>query len=95
MGYSSEEKETLCSFDYITGCWTINSTVPRHITKLLKIAEPTWVEREGERVIAGRWVLHSNQVRFAQEIVSKMTPEQKEAAKERLQQAREKRKEIV
>lgn len=44
-GYSSEEKETSLSFDYISKKWYVFSTVPRHIKKILSICEN---EREKE-----------------------------------------------
>lgn len=95
MSYSAEEKETVCVFNYIEGMWEIYSCVPSHMTRLRKISEPFWEEKEGERVIAAKWKLKGKQVSFAMERVSNMTPEQKEAAKARLQKAREKRREIV
>jgi hypothetical protein len=95
MQYSNEEKETTCVYDYIDNEWNIYSCVPRHMTKLRKIAAPYWEEKDGDRVTAAKWKLKGNQVRFALEIVSKMTPEQKEAAKVRLQTYRENRESIV
>ncbi|PYI54494.1 hypothetical protein [Paenibacillus flagellatus] len=95
MQYSAEEKETTCVYDYIDDQWTVYSCVPRHITKLRKIAEPCWEEKNGDRVTAAKWKLRGNQVRFAVEIVSKMTPEQREASRSRMLQRHEKRKEIV
>lgn len=95
MKYTKEEKETVCVFDYIDGVWDVYSCVPRHVTKLRKIAEPFWEEKDGDRIIAARWKLKGNQVRFAVEIVSKMTPEQKEASSSRMKQLREKRKDLV
>lgn len=95
MHYTSEEKETICVFDYIDGTWDVYSCVPRHMTKLRKIAEPYWQEKHGDRVTAARWKLKGNQVRFAAEIVSKMTPEQKEASRSRMKQYHQKRNEIV
>lgn len=95
MQYSYEERETTCVYDFIENEWIVYSCVPRHMTKLRKIAAPFWEEKDGDRVIAAKWKLKGNQVRFAAEIVSKMTLEQREAASVRLQQAREKRKEIV
>ncbi|MNK84427.1 hypothetical protein D3C87_1042750 [compost metagenome] len=95
MQYSAEERETTCVYDYIKGTWTIYTCVPTHMTKLRKIAEPIWEEKDDDRVTAAKWVLKSNQVRFAQETVSKMTDEQKQAASLRLQQYHQKRDEGV
>ncbi|MED4754611.1 hypothetical protein [Brevibacillus choshinensis] len=95
MNYTNEEKETVCVFDYIDGVWDVYSCVPRHMTKLRKIAEPYWEEKHGDRVTAAKWKLKGNQVRFAVEIVSKMTPEQKEASRSRMKQLHEKHKDTV
>ncbi len=95
MQYSNEEKETVCVFDYVDNRWDVYSCVPRHMTRLRKIAEPYWEEKDGDRVTAAKWKLNGNQVRFAVEIVSKMTTEQKEAARERLRGVRQKQSEIV
>jgi hypothetical protein len=95
MQYSAEEKETTCVYDYITDSWTVYSCVPRHMTKLRKIADPIWEEKDGERVTAAKWSLNGAQVRFAQEIVTKLTDEQKEEQRARLQEARQKRKVII
>ena len=70
MAYANSEKETTCVYDYETKEWTIYSCVPRHMTKLGKIGEPYWKEEEPDkdgkpRMIAGKWKLKSNQVRFA------------------------------
>lgn len=82
--YANEEKETTCVYDYINNEWNVYSCVPRHITKLRKIAQPYWEEKDGDRVTAAKWKLKGNQIRFAIETVSKMTPEQKEAARDRM-----------
>ncbi|CAM3464476.1 hypothetical protein EDM52_18465 [Brevibacillus invocatus] len=95
MNYTNEEKETVCVYDYIDGIWDVYSCVPRHLTKLRKIAEPFWEEKDGDRVTAARWKLKGSQVRFAVEIVSKMTSEQKEASRARMKRMREKRNDIV
>lgn len=89
--YTKEEKETVCVYDFINNTWDIYSCVPRHITKLRKIAEPYWEEKGGNRVIAAKWKLNGNQVRFAIASVSKMTPDQKEAARDRMRRYQENR----
>lgn len=64
--YSAEEKETTCIYDFIDDCWNVYSCVPRHITKLLKVAgEPYWTEKgKGGRLTAAKWRVQGNQVRF-------------------------------
>ncbi|WP_289142471.1 hypothetical protein [uncultured Brevibacillus sp.] len=70
MHYTSEEKETVCVYDYIDGMWEVYSCVPRHITKLRKaVGEPYWKEERTGRtgkvmLAAGRWKLNGNQIRF-------------------------------
>jgi hypothetical protein len=91
MQYSAEEKETTCVYDYNSNEWNVYSCVPRHMTKLRRIAEPYWEEKDGDRVSAAKWLLKGNQVRFALEIVSKMTEGQKEAARVRMQNAHAKK----
>ncbi len=49
-GYSSEEKETTTSFDYITGNWYVYSTVPRHIRKILTICENPNEKEKGAKI---------------------------------------------
>ncbi|WP_019913195.1 hypothetical protein [Paenibacillus sp. HW567] len=95
MQYSAEERETTCVYDYIAGTWTVYTCVPTHMTKLRKIAQPIWEEKDGDRVTAAKWLLKSNQVRFAQEMVSKMTDEQKQAASLRLKHYNQKRDDNV
>jgi hypothetical protein len=80
MQYSAEEKETTCVYDYIDNEWNVYSCVPRHMTKLRKIAQPYWEEKDGDRVTAAKWKLKGNQIRFAME--SKLTDEQREAKRE-------------
>lgn len=76
MGYTREEFETTCVYDYMEKEWIVYTTVPTHITKLCKIAEPFWKETEPDsngnpRIIAGKWKLKTPQVRFAKMIERK------------------------
>ncbi|MNW38886.1 hypothetical protein D3C74_159640 [compost metagenome] len=89
--YSSEERETTAVFDYVSNTWSIYTCVPRHMTKLRKIAEPIWEEITGGKVTAAKWNLKGNQVIFANERVSKMSPEKKEAARLRMKERQAKR----
>jgi hypothetical protein len=63
------------------------------MSRLRKIAEPYWEEKKDGRVTAAKWRLKGNQVRFAVEYVSKMSPEQREAARLRMKRRHEMRKE--
>lgn len=69
MSYSRDEMETNCNYDHLTKVWTVYTSVPTHITKLLKMADPVWKEegegKNGPRIIAGKWKLQKSQVRFA------------------------------
>ncbi|MEC0266699.1 hypothetical protein [Paenibacillus anseongense] len=80
MQYSSEEKETTCVYDYIDNEWNIYSCISRHMTKLYKIGDPYWEEKDGDRVTAAKWKLKANQIRFAME--TKLTDEQRKAKRE-------------
>jgi hypothetical protein len=95
MAYLSEEKETTCVYDYIKEQWRVYSCVPIHIRKLFKIAEPYWEEKVGKRVIAAKWMLNGNQVRFAIATVTKMSEKNKESARSRMELLHKKRKENV
>lgn len=82
MAYSRDEMETSCNYDYLTKTWIVYTSVPTHITKLLKMAEPFWKEEEdgknGKRIIAGKWKLGKSQVRFAKLIEAKQADEEDE-----------------
>lgn len=84
--YTAEEKETICLFDFISNTWEVYSCVPRHMTRIRKIADPFWEEKTDGKVTAAKWKLSSSQVRFATERVTKMSDEQKEARSLRMQQ---------
>lgn len=89
MNYPNEEKETTCVFDYTDNKWEVYSCVPRHITRLSKIAEPYWTEKDGDRVTAAKWKLKGTQVRFAMEKEKRvLTEEQKEVLRERVRNMR-------
>jgi thiamine pyrophosphokinase len=88
--YTNEEKESTCVYDYIDDEWNIYSCVPKHITKLRKTAGvPYWVEEtmndNGEtRIVAAKWKVKGNQVRFASPITSRVTEAQRVAATENM-----------
>jgi hypothetical protein len=66
------------------------------MTKLRKVAgEPYWkeeaeVEAGEPRLIAGKWKLKSNQIRFALGTGRSMTDEQRQAASERMKRIHQK-----
>lgn len=89
--YTSEERETTAVYDYVTNTWSIYTCVPRHMTKLRKIADPLWEEITEGKVTAAKWELKGSQVIFANERVTNMSSKQKEAARLRMQQRHAKR----
>lgn len=89
--YTAEERETTAVFDYVSNTWLVYSCVQRHMTKLRKIAEPIWEEITDGKVTAAKWKLKGGQVIFANERVSNMSPEQKEAARLRMKERQAKR----
>ncbi|MED1792829.1 hypothetical protein P4V54_09110 [Brevibacillus nitrificans] len=96
MSYSNDEKETTCVYNFAEDVWMVYSCVPRHMTKLRKVAgEPYWkeeaeVEAGAPRLIAGKWKLKSNQIRFALGTGRRMTDEQRQAASERMKRIHQK-----
>jgi len=81
MQHSNEEKETSAVYDYQADAWNVYSCVPRHMSKLMKIASPYWEEKDGNRVTAAKWRLKGKQVRFAMETV--LSEEERELRRQR------------
>lgn len=78
--YSSEEKETNLNFDYKEGVWQVWTSVPNHITKLLKLKNHTFeVESVTEtgRITAIKGTLSAKQISFGN--ILELTEEQREA----------------
>ena len=75
MGYAIAEQETTAVYEHETKMWRVYSTVRKHITKLVKsCGEPEWKETEigskgAVNIIAAKWTLKANQVRFYKESV--------------------------
>lgn len=67
----NDEKETTCVYDYVTKEWSVYSSVPTHITQLLKRSGPPYWKEEVPsengtmRIVAGKWKLQHSQVRLA------------------------------
>jgi len=91
MSYSRDEMETTCNYDHLTKLWTVYTSVPTHITKLLKMAEPYWKEegegKHGKRIIAGIWKLKKSQVRFAKLIEAKEENDDTESDDEEVEES--------
>lgn len=62
MAYAKSEQETVLVFDYELNLWRAYSTVPKHIRKLMSIAEMETVETEDDRPIAIKGTLTEKQV---------------------------------
>lgn len=86
MGYSIEEQETVAVFDNKTKKWSVYSTVPKHIRKLLEITEVEVVEMESDRPIAVRAVLEDKQISMKK--VRVLSEEQRQAQAARLAKVR-------
>ena len=65
--YSLEEKETILTFDYQEQVWTVWTSVPSHITKLLKLKDNNFkVESVTDtgRITSIRGILKPKQISF-------------------------------
>lgn len=82
MTYSKEEQETVLVFDNSTGLWSVYSTVPKHIRKLMNIGEMEIRESEDERPITVQGKLSEKQVSMKK--VREMSEEQREAVSQRM-----------
>ena len=62
MAYTKSEQETSLVFDNETGNWSVYSTVPKHIRKLMTLGDMKVIEKENDRPIAIQGVLKEKQV---------------------------------
>lgn len=77
MGYSKAEQETVLTFNNDTGEWSVYSTVPKHIRKLLSINnELLIIEKENDRPLAIQGYLTEKQVSLKKQRI--LSEEQKE-----------------
>lgn len=84
-GYSREESETVCVYDALLGQWVIESSVRRHVTKLMKqYPEAEVVEQysNGTPVFI-RVVLNEDLVSFRKPVSQERRAQMAEVAKER------------
>jgi hypothetical protein len=84
MSYSKEEQETVLVFDNSTGSWSVYSTFPKHIRKLMGIGEMEIRESEDDRPIAVQGKLSEKQVSIKK--VREMSDEQREAVSKRMKE---------
>lgn len=81
MAYTKGEQETCLIFDNETNSWSVYSTVPKHIRKLLDIGTMNILEEEEGRPIAVKGILLEKQVSLKKPRV--LTDLQKEELKQR------------
>ena len=95
MGYSREEMETTLVFDAENNEWTGYSCFPSHITKIVKILGIENVNAEYEEgresPLSIKFKMKHNQVSFRTGKKREMSVEQRQAAAERLANARQNR----
>lgn len=89
---SKDERETVCVYEEATDTWTIDTTVRKHITKLLRIFDENEIdviERADDGRIIGLTISGAgkSQVSFRNK-PKPMSEEQRRAAAERMQAAR-------
>lgn len=82
--YPAEEKETILNYDYSKGQWTVWTSVPSHITKLLKLNsgefEVDSVTDSGT-ITAIKGTIDKKQISFRN--IIELTEEQKQIRRER------------
>lgn len=84
-GYPREESETVCVYDSLLGQWIIESSVRRHITKLLKAYPQTEIVEQysnGTPVFV-RVVLDDDLITFRQPVSQERKEQMSKLAKER------------
>lgn len=93
MAYSRSEQETVLVFEAETNEWSVYSTVPKHIRKIIEIAEVTeFLEMDAnDNPAAIRATLSAKQVTMKKERV--LTDEQRQEMSERMRVLAEKRNE--
>ncbi|PGZ96965.1 hypothetical protein COE51_16485 [Bacillus pseudomycoides] len=89
MVFSREEQETVLVFNNAEGTWDAYSCVPKHIRKLLEIADDVKIiEQEDDRPTAIRCTLTEKQVSMKKERI--MSEEAKEKLSERMKKLHKK-----
>ncbi|MFP7447135.1 hypothetical protein SFC50_25910 [Bacillus infantis] len=76
MGYAKTEQETVLVFDNDKKQWSVYSTIPKHINKLLSIGDMRIIEEEEGRPISIQGELTEKQVSMKKErVISDETKE--------------------
>lgn len=87
FSYSEDEKETILSFDYKNKVWNVWTSVPTHITKLLRLKDNNLevdTVNENGTITAIKGILKPNQISFRN--IRELTEEQKEEVRNRFSQ---------
>ncbi|WP_310877138.1 hypothetical protein [Priestia megaterium] len=86
--YSIDEQESVFVYSYKDKNWSVYSNVPKHIRRLMELADMEVLERDGDRPIAVKGTLSEKHIAI-RKLREEMTEEQKQAAAERMRKARE------
>ena len=86
--YKIEEQETVLVYSQLERTWNVYSTTPKHIRRLMELADMKVLERDGDRPIAVQGTLTEKHIAI-RKLREEMTEEQKLAAAERMRKARE------
>lgn len=88
--YAKEEKETNCVYLYLEGYWMVETSVPTHITKILKLnnvkVKEVCVTTTGT-ITSIKAELNAKQISFRN--LSELSEEQKQKRSETMKQTRE------
>lgn len=92
---SKEERETILNFEDETQNWHIYTDVPKHARKYEKFLDETKSHRKGYSANGGKLAMiegyiTGGNVNINKKFKSKMTDEQREQAKKRLEELRKK-----
>lgn len=85
MAYPRDEQETVITFDNLQNKWHLYTDVPKHIRKWQPLLKDCKVTEENGEILAVEGFIEGN-VSISKKRV--MTDEQRQAAAERLKQAR-------
>ncbi|WWU65269.1 hypothetical protein QJR26_02610 [Clostridium baratii] len=98
FSYSESERETTLRYDYKNKVWEVETSVPSHITKLLKLKDNNFVVdtvTESGTITSIRGTLEQKQISFrnVKETSRELSEEEREVLRDRIKKAREKKRE--
>ena len=85
MAYPRDEQETVITFDNLQNKWQLYTDVPKHIRKWQPLLKDCKITEENGEIVAIEGTIEGT-VSISKK--RQLTPEQKEAAAERLKKAR-------